>query len=389
MHRSLLPCQLFAFAAASLAAGCATPWQKIQTKHVTLYTDSDFGHEEVLRSLENGHAMLASSFLSNTHLPERIDVLFMDDVPFQGLMGAYRKGVALAKAPGSTGIGTDGLLILRPMAAGRSSEVDVNAASAFTSSGQGGIRQQNRITSESGGIAGSGVSVRDARAVEGNLAGRAAVEMLAHLYLQRAMPNAPLWFHEGFAAYVRDGRFNQAGNQAVACFGYPPTLSGTDVLMEPEKVWNATWDQYGGEYRSWLPYSGQILLDYIIQGEGGANRDKLGVFVTGLGEGKAAPEALNASFGWNSDGLSAKLKEHVQAVQQQQGKSQSRGGCPLMFPVAGSDAPDTAEPQKSDAAEESINALIAAIETLPDRDGYQPYYPQELIERAGKPGKKR
>lgn len=373
-----------ALGALAVASGCATPWQKIQTKHVTLYTDSEFGHEEVLRSLEQGRAMLASSFFANTPLPDRVDVLFVDDVPFNSLMGPLRSGAALAKAPGSSGIGVDGLLILRPLISGSTAEVNYNASSSFmANAGQGGLRQQNNITGD-GGIAGSGISANDRRTAEGNVAGRTAVEMLAHLFLQKGMPNAPLWFREGFANYARQARYNMAGGNAIACFGFTPIVKGTDVLLDPDKLWGATWELYGGEYRSWLPYSGQMTVDYMIHGDNGAYRDKLGPFVTVIAEGKASPEALNASFGWNDAAFGTKLKEHVQAVKQLNGNTQARGPCPLGFRVAANELPDTSPPQKSDADAQKIAELIAAIEKLPEREGYQEYYPIEVIDRAGK-----
>lgn len=380
---------LTVLAALALASGCATPWQKIQTKHVTLYTDMEPGYEEVLRSLEQGHAILASSFFSNAQLPQRVEVLFIDDVPFTSLFGTYRDGVALEKAPGSSGIGSDGLLVLRPMTAGRESEVSTGAGYVSHDQSTGTLSDTKgaNITKDNG-IAGSGISTNDRRSADANAAGRAAFEMLAHAYLQKAMPNAPLWFREAFANYVREARYNVAGDMSVACFGYVPKLAQNTVLLEPGKLWSASWDQYGSEYRSWLPFSGQMFIDYVISGDGGAHRDKLGTFVTALAEGKDAPATLNASFGWNDDALFTKLKEHVQNVKQLAGKTQARGDCPLGFRVTSSEMPDSSEPQKTEADQQKIQALMSALESVPDREGYQEYYPADVLERKPS-GKKR
>jgi hypothetical protein len=363
-----------ALAALALASGCATPWQTIETKHFRLYTDSDFGYEETLRSLENGHAILASSFFSNTELPRKVDVLFIDDVPFNSMMGAYRTGAALAKAPGATGIGDDGLLILRPNATSLGSNVPQ----------QGTLYQDPVQRAQNPTFTGAGQDRRP----DTNAAGRAAIEMLTHIYLQKAMPNAPLWFHEGLARYFREARYNVAGNDAIACLGFTPIVAVGEVLLEPDKLWSATWEQYGSEYRSWLPYTGQMFVDYVLHGSSGAYRDKLGPLVTVLAEGKPSADAVQTSLGWNDASLSPKLKEHAQDVQQLAGKSQARGGCPIGFRISSAEMPDTGQPAKSEADQQKIQALIAAIENLPERDGYQPYYPLDVIERAGK-GKKK
>jgi hypothetical protein len=127
-----------------------------------------------------------------------------------------------------------------------------------------------------------------------------------------------------------------------------------------------------------------MFLDYVLHGDGGAYRDKLGPFVTALAEGKPADQVVTASFGWNDAALSTKLKDHVQTVKQLAGNAQARGACPLGFRVVSTEAPDTAEPRKAEADQQAIQALMSAIESLPERDGYQEYYPIDVIERPRK-----
>ena len=119
-----------------------------------------------MTSLELAHSAIGGTFFKKVEMP-RLDVLVLPHEAFGELMGFRRDTVALARSPAGT-IGSSGLIISR----------------------------DDRGRPNTG-------------------------EAVAHLLIAKAFPQAPLWFHEGFAGYARRVAYREGAGGQMACFGLP------------------------------------------------------------------------------------------------------------------------------------------------------------------------
>src|SRR5262245_22042165 len=172
MHRTIV---VAAFAA-TVSLGCAhgnlnspAGWTAIESKHFTVYAPDTNFYAPTLVSLEYSYASVGSSFFFKNTDVGKVDVLFLDDEEFVALMGARRHAAVLEKVPGDGKIAQRGLIITK-------ADPD----------------------------------------------GHYGAHMLAHLYLRKLVPAAPLWFHEGFASYLGTLEYQEGeGGMRMACFGKP------------------------------------------------------------------------------------------------------------------------------------------------------------------------
>jgi hypothetical protein len=333
----------------AVSVGCATGegWNAIKTKNFTVYTNTTDHYKDTLRQLENVHAALASSFFRGDQEMGNIDVLFVDDVEFRGLMGEFRQGAAVAKVPGDGKIGKDGLLILRPHV---NRETDVSVAQGDPTA---------------------------------NLAGRAAAEMLSHIFIQRRIPSAPLWFHEGFSAYATGVQLRAKDNQNIACFGY---LRGVEALLPLKDVWDMSFEGYAdGNARGWFQSTAFVLMDYIMHGENNVHREKLGPFVNGIAAGEQGSALVSAAFpAIAPEAFEKSLATHREMIKQGLStRAETRGQCPFGFVIPADKTPvDPSTAQSTPVPPAEITALLKAIEALPMRTEYPPYYPPEVVEKV-------
>lgn len=353
MNRALA----FSLVAAALVGGCAQSWNRVETEHVTLYTSTDVLYKETLRQLENAHASLSSSFFRGKDVG-KVEVLFLDDPEFIGYFGNFRNGAALAAVPGDGEIGKKGLLVLRPHAA------TLQAVSQETTLGE--------VPS-----AGPGAAL--------NRAGLAAKEMMTHLFVERAMPQAPLWFHEGFAAYVRTSEIRSDGQRTFACFGYPQP---PESLLPVSSLWDVDFNDYAApERRGWFQSTGYLLIDYIMHADGGAHRQMMMPIVEGVSSGQPSAEVVQAAFGGAApEAIDEILGLHKQAFDQMMStQNQVRGNCPYGVIVANERRPDERAPRISPVEPAKMEALFRALDALPARDEYPPYYPPAVIAKVKVP----
>src|SRR4051812_5537458 len=174
-----------------LAVGCAssrnyTNWDANRTKHVTVYTDAKLEHLYMQEWLERSYNAFQAFFpdlkVGNANVvwlknePGVWTRLFspLDDPP---------SGWTLETVPSGSRIGRDGLIILE-----RKDDYV---------SGPGGFRM---------------TSVRDETL---------AKRQMAHLFIMRAVPMAPLWLQVGLGRYMSKYRVHYRGDYYVACFGSP------------------------------------------------------------------------------------------------------------------------------------------------------------------------
>jgi hypothetical protein len=332
-----------ALAAAALAAGCGhtginSPegWNRVQTKHFTLYTSTSQLYSETLVGLEYHYASFSSSFFKHVDIG-KVDVLFLEADDFGELFG-YKRGFAtLARMPRGGPIGKEGLIVVKD------------------------------ATSDN-----------------------ASAEALAHVFVHRGIPNAPLWFHEGFSSYARYVEYKEGGGQRMTCFGQPAI---DDLPFIPlSKLFQMSWDDYdGAEARSWYKQTARTLVDFMLHGERGKRIESLNVVVAGFTAGKATPEIIPVAFkDLDLDALNKKVVEHgTDVLHQAASATKVRGLCPIGFEIRQDVLPDLGERTLEDVPPDQIKALLDGLKRLPRRDdGYPGWYPEEIVARVEAGGAK-
>jgi hypothetical protein len=323
-------------AAVALAAGCAhggigSPegWSAVKSKHFTVYARYPRETQLLMRDLELAYSSLGSTFFKSVDLP-RVEVVAFSPEVFEEVLGFRRNTVAVAGLPGGGAIGKDGLLLTKD--------------------------DQGRPV---------------------------VAEALAHLFINKSFSSAPLWFHEGFAAYVRTVEYRYGAGGQIACFGVLP--GEKEPVLPLQRVLTLSWDDYDGDQaRNWYRYTTRLLIDFILHGAAGKNAVRMRPLIEAVGAGKSPQETLEAAFpNVSMEVLDRKLAEHAaDLVYQVTGDSPKRGLCPLPAAIAADRAVDESKPQVDPAPTQELAAVFQAMLKLPRRDGYPPWYPAEVIARA-------
>lgn len=339
----------------SLGSGCATyeGWSAVKTEHFTLYTAGISNHQDVIRALENGYSGFAASpfFKGAASSVGKVDVLFMDDPDFMDLMGQRRSGAAIAKLPGDGKIGKEGLLVLHPFTLH-----DMNADLTLDS------------------------DLKTTGDAETNAGGRAALEMLAHLFIVKAFPKAPLWFHEGFAAYLSTMELKSDDKgQVLSCMGF---VRSSDAYLGLSKMWELSFNQVAtAEVRGFFRATAYTFIDYVLHGDNDAHRGKMGALLGGIASGDDSQSVIKAVFeGTSHDALDSAVKSHrnnMAAVLTT--KTKARDLCPLGVVVPPELKPvDVSKATSSEANPEAIEAVFRALGALPALDEFPPYFPPDV-----------
>jgi hypothetical protein len=339
MQRSMVPVRAaLVLSAVGLAAGagCASGgignpegWSTLKSSHFTVYVGTPRHAEATLTGLEYTYSALHSSFFK-TGQPENIDVLFLEDEDYPEVVGFKRPSVALATVPGPGPIGKNGLLVLK-----------------------------NDPSGDSG------------------------AEALTHIFIDKRFTKAPLFFHEGFAAYARTVEYQEGEGRRFACFG--STRGSEEPFMPLEKFLAVTWDDYDGDdARGWYKYTGKMLIDYIFHSQGGKNMSRMSPLVHAIADGKAAPEVIADAFpNVALSVITKQIQGHGADVSyQNKSDTKARGLCPLPFPIPDENKADDRDRKTEPAPAASIKALLEALEKLPRREGYPPWYPADVIARV-------
>lgn len=344
------------------SSGCASfeGWNQVETKNITLYTNTDSQYKETLRQLENAYAGLSASFFKGKNIG-KVEVLFLDDTDFITYFGNFRKGAALSAMPANSPMGKDGLLVLRP---------------------------HSQFTNPS--VAADGVAASNFDAGTGalnNAAGTSAKEMLTHLFIQRAMPKVPLWFHEGFSAYVSTSDVRSANGQTFGCFGFP--LTG-EVMMPVASLWDATFDQYAKpDYRGWFQATAMTLIDFVMHADNNKHRAAMGQMVNDLAAGNPSAGVVAAAFeGANEKTIDGLLQVHRQNISQIVATAAPvRGQCPFGVMIPKELVPDESAPKITARSAADIETLFHILSAFPGKDEYPPYYPPEVVAKVKVPAK--
>lgn len=259
--RVLLGAGLLVLAAgAGAAAGCAVTraqqregWVASRTDNVTVYTNTLMQHRFPQEWLEQSFAAFAAFFPGAAKKP--VDVVFLAREPgsllrFHHPLAIPRDSWSIATVPGNGNIGRDGLLIL----------------------------EDRRSHHE-------------------------AAVMLAHQFVARAVPNAPLWLQVGLSRYLAGYRMHYQGNVWLACFGSPafpaaPNAAAGRVLMPLDDLFGWDWYRYESwRGRNWYGYTAHVVVHFLIHGGVGTfHRERFRVFLDAIGKGASTDEALGRGY---------------------------------------------------------------------------------------------
>lgn len=313
-----------AFGCAHGGVGSVEGWSAVRSRHFTIYTDRPRDVELVVRDLELAHSAIGGAFFKTVDLPN-VEVLVLAPEAFGELLGFRRNSVTLPRAPGASGLGQSGLLVME---------------------------------NDEGGVSAS--------------------EALGHLFIAKSFPTAPLWFHEGFASYMSTVIYREGDKGHVACFGLLP--DERETLLPVEKLLSIDWHQYDGDQaRSWYRYSARVLIDYILHGGDGKNAARMRPLIEALAAGKSGRDSFDAAFPSVSlPFLDRKLAEHA-ADLSSAGVANKRGLCPLPAKLPAEHHLDNSTPREAAAPTDKLRQLLDALLKLPRRDGYPRWYPAEVL----------
>jgi hypothetical protein len=256
------------------ASDAAKGWAESRTRHVTVYTEAKLEHEYIQEWLERSYSAYHALFPDLQ--PGNINVVWLQREPgavtrLFGIFDDPGAGWTLETVPSKGRIGRDGLIVLQ-----RRDDF---------SAGPGGFRM---------------TSVRD----EGE-----AKRQMAHLFIMRKLPMAPLWLQVGLGRYMSKYRVHYRDKLWVACFGSPvfdePIRMHADghseggghrVQISIADLFDTDWYAYDRKLRYWYEYTAYALVHYLIHGENGYNGKRFPLLLRALAEGKDTEEALAAAY---------------------------------------------------------------------------------------------
>jgi hypothetical protein len=244
-------------------------WSVSRTAHVKVYTEARIEHEYMQEWLELSHSAYQALF------PEvktgTVDAVWLKNEPggtrFYSPLDDPAAGWTLESMPSGGRIGREGLIVLE-----RKEEFAVGP---------------------------NGASMRSTRD-EG-----LAKSQMAHLFIMKAVPMAPLWLQMGLARYMSRFRIHYRGDRAVACFGgvsFDEPIratrgrSGRRVIIATDEIFNTDWYVYDKKKRYWYEYTAYALVHYLIHGERGFHKTRFPKLLAALREGKSTEDALATAY---------------------------------------------------------------------------------------------
>ena len=326
--------RLLCFVVAVLGTGCGHTvfnsmegWKAVKTKHFTFYTTTSQLYTTTLVAAEHSYSAMASSYFKSADVGN-VEVLFLENDDFGGLMGYKRSVAVLAKVPGNGKIGQNGLIIM-----------------------------------------------------QSDPTGRSAHGALMHLFVQKSLPHAPLWVHEGMAGYAGTMVVMGGGGGQTACFGRP--MSGRGSLIPLKELFALDWDQFAEGPRQWYHHTAAVLMDFVLHADKARYRDRLGPMFERVSGGEPAPQVFSAVFPeLPLDVLDARISDHQQDLIHIAG-TPVRGRCPMGFDIPAQNIADPEQREITAVAPADMTELMNALKKLPRRDeGYPAWYPPEVSARV-------
>jgi hypothetical protein len=245
-------------------------WNKSRTRNVVVYTDAWIEHEFMQEWLELSH--MAYHALFPDVKTGTVDAVWLREEP--GGLRVYhplddpQAGWTLETMPSGGQIGREGLIVLQR-------RDDYGA-------GPNGFAMR---------------SVRDESL---------AKSQMAHLFIMKKVPNAPLWLQVGLARYMSKFRVHDRGKpQGLACFGsvvFDEPIragggrSGRRVTVDIAELTTTDWYGYDRSRRRWYEYTAYALVHYLMHGERGFNKDRFPLLLDALRKGQSTADALATAY---------------------------------------------------------------------------------------------
>ncbi len=353
------------------AAGCThapwrphAGWEASKSKHVTVYTDAITEHRFSQEWLERSHVAY-QAFFPKVKM-DKVDVLWVKSEP--GWFGRVfwpnedpQDAWSLETVPSGGKIGRDGLIVLE-------------------------TRNEH-----------------------------AAAVQLAHLFIEKAVPNAPLWLHVGLARYMAKGRVHRRGDKWVACFGSavfdepitasmpkrqidpsrnpvlpnPTTLSSRGVAISLDEVLYTDWYRYDAKRRHWYEYTAYAFVHFLIHGRNGWHGTRFPVLLEALGEGKSTEEALGLAYPhildeeWEA-ALAAHLRPPSNRALVATVPTVAQGIC-MRLPTIDESTP----PERAPVDEAAIRTVMDDLQRVEIFRRHSGWFPEEIVaaEAAKRPGR--
>jgi hypothetical protein len=191
---------------------------------------------------------------------------------------------------------------------------------------------------------------------------------VAHHFITRAVPGAPIWFEEGFARYL-SFFWGSPENRSVICFGMQQPALLPSVTISVKDLFATTWRDYNDTSEPWISVTAWGLIDYLLHGEDGRWRPNFRRLMEALAGGKSSEEALAVAYpDLPLAGLDQRLRDHVRTARP------PYQHCPLPA-VLGPAGPPSSPPSQAAVSEQAVRAVFEAIERLPVRRGHADFFP--------------
>jgi hypothetical protein len=292
-------------------------WVASRSENVTVYTDSLVEHRFSQEWLELSYAAYRAVF---PLLPaRRVEVVYFQAPPerlYRPNDDPTRASWTVGTLPGGGRIGRDGLLVL-----------------------------ETRSEHE-------------------------AARQLAHHFIARALPDAPLWLQVGMSQYLARHRIHYKGGVWVACFGsraFPNAPGGSkrNVLIPVADLVTADWYQYDRKERYWYAYTAHAFVHFLIHGQGHLDGVRFRRFLDELSRNGNEEEALALAYPHIlDDEWDQALTAHVYPRRNLQRLANERalpqGLCFRIPPAHHADH----KPQRVPVPEEDIRLVIADLKRV-------------------------
>ena len=374
---------MLSLATLTAGAGCArnnayNDWSVNRSRNVALYTDAKLEHRFIQEWLELSHAAFQPFF------PEvktgTVDAVWLKVEPGSGTRiyrpwDDPRAGWTLETVPSGGKIGRHGLIILER-------ELE------FRGTHFAGVRNE-----------------------------QLAKAQMAHLFIMKAVPMAPLWVQIGLGRYMQKFRIHYQGKLWMACYGgvaFDEPLVASPAQLDPlgrmgqrgtvgvgdgrratidvEKLFTTDWYDYDGQGRRWFEYTAYALIHYLIHGDNGFNRSRFPLFLKALREGQSSEVALRTAYPQVlDDEWDERLAVHVRPSMSRAyraGMSElPQGMCFQIPPAHHADK----KPRREKADTDDIATLMSDLERVEPFRRHAGWWPQDIVhaEAAKRPGRQR
>jgi hypothetical protein len=193
------------------------------------------------------------------------------------------------------------------------------------------------------------------------------VHVLAHHFVEAAIPGAPLWFHEGMADYLMGFRQSER-NPEIMCFGVRRPGRVTGIIEPLPKLFELTWADYNDWSAPRMGFTAWGLVDYLLHGRDRQLVPEFRSLMIALGQKHTGYGALRAAYpGDVVTGIDNDMADHVRRVEEP-------SLCPLPYRLGTVRRPPVPA-TVSDVPEETMRSFFTALEALPARSGYADFFP--------------